>query len=1456
MVAMKNKRYFGMKRNAFAILLGYFGVLPVFGVTSGVLFASELNDIRVERTEEHLVNWDFDDDSMKPTNRSVDNFDAILSAGEAQVVSYINNNPNGRAISANRWNSVEASWTIVLSSVGYKDIKVSSVQRSSATGPANFVLEWSADGLSWKKVTGGEIQVDINWSNSAAEVAELALPDVTSNLPRLWLRWRVLDNIAVNGNNVTTSGTSAIDNIQIHGTRFGIGLPFVEQPRLSVLRNSIQGRASVDGNGHSEVKAAALVCERTDSASVHQVVNIDGIRKVQNIALTDLPQPSEWRCLIEASNDAGTARTDPQILQIQPPPLPYDEKPDLAAKSIQLLQRTDSEIKITWQNGSGERRIATVSYSDETCVADSMRFYRALSEIGAGHEVSPGCFVIYNGYGNSATVEGLTAFTSVTFSVIEYNGDGGRENYRWHDAPRARFQTRPTPPEDLAGLRIYHIDSEQVSILWDIPEDGEVRFALIDEGVRRPDLLQFEKDAYGETVYSPEIERVCESARPCILTREQLQGKLFWGWNVAGPTGHKNVQAGEPEQLNIEWPAEGGFQELANWSFDTEVNVPDRAIWLLQLTELTIEGARDRGYAAGNSGRAFSTDRWNDPNDKHMGFSLSTVGYELMQISFRAVASNTGPESLVVWCEIPETEMFFAGKHQTYANWRESQPMVYDLPEQCLGHPEVYLTITPRGDIARNGNSIAAGGTLRLDDLSIYAKPGNPALPILEAPMLTLLNDETMVLTTKVYSDGTRPLTDRYVQFESILENWRYIYQIDFGDNPFTEVTLREFPKGALVYAKYCVTNALGSVCADSAEIMTPFSIPESDAHIQAYIKGADQIETQVMYDSDDVLLLIGHSRYGEPVLRDSIGITNAHAYFIIDQKYVSKAETVTFKDLTPGTSYRIWAIPVNGTQDVARFARPPFSYTDVAVPKLSAPDGQIVNLHAAQDKSGSVELEWGYSDTTLPQFIVIAGPSERPAAKPNDDRSYRASMEWGKGHKIGIDAYVIASGSFNAIQIDGLKRTREWKITIMPYNELNGAISYAYDTRVELILPVVIQDETYITAREVSVSPPGTRVRISGSVISSVENRLWLATPDGNAAIHTENSAVMFTPGDSLYAVIRVGDVIHELLWIENFFVNPEMQVKEGNVTSELPDSLIHSFHRVNLGNMIFKGLNQETGCAEFQQRGKTRRKVRVCDVSDVLNFGEEGMISGIPVLDRSGQLRIDQSVFQGYGLQKASPVFPENEAVISLSGETSDSLHFTWEIPAHIYPGDFFPDSTQFKYRFIISSFHNDAAIVDTILNSVTFGLPISELLELTGAEYPRCTELAFQWNVTVEKVDFQFRGKPFEEAQFFYVNSCIMLTNNDLEFEERSFEVHSPYPNPFNPSTSVSLYLPYSSNLEIQVFDLLGRHCATIQNGIMSSGRHVFSWNAQGFASGVYIFRIHWNEITQHKMVTLVR
>jgi hypothetical protein len=86
---------------------------------------------------------------------------------------------------------------------------------------------------------------------------------------------------------------------------------------------------------------------------------------------------------------------------------------------------------------------------------------------------------------------------------------------------------------------------------------------------------------------------------------------------------------------------------------------------------------------------------------------------------------------------------------------------------------------------------------------------------------------------------------------------------------------------------------------------------------------------------------------------------------------------------------------------------------------------------------------------------------------------------------------------------------------------------------------------------------------------------------------------------------------------------------------------------------------------------------------------------------------------------------------------------------------------------------------------------------------------------------------------------------------------WEIGNAYPNPFNPSTTVSVSIPLASRIHVAVYNVLGQRVAVLEDGVFMAGIHRFVWNANGLASGVYFLRVEApGHMQKMQKVVLVR
>lgn len=79
---------------------------------------------------------------------------------------------------------------------------------------------------------------------------------------------------------------------------------------------------------------------------------------------------------------------------------------------------------------------------------------------------------------------------------------------------------------------------------------------------------------------------------------------------------------------------------------------------------------------------------------------------------------------------------------------------------------------------------------------------------------------------------------------------------------------------------------------------------------------------------------------------------------------------------------------------------------------------------------------------------------------------------------------------------------------------------------------------------------------------------------------------------------------------------------------------------------------------------------------------------------------------------------------------------------------------------------------------------------------------------------------------------------------------------YPNPFNATTTIAFELPAPLRVNLTVYDILGRHTATLLNGIRGAGVHHIAFDGSQLASGVYIVRLAAGQTVHSTKIVLIK
>jgi len=84
---------------------------------------------------------------------------------------------------------------------------------------------------------------------------------------------------------------------------------------------------------------------------------------------------------------------------------------------------------------------------------------------------------------------------------------------------------------------------------------------------------------------------------------------------------------------------------------------------------------------------------------------------------------------------------------------------------------------------------------------------------------------------------------------------------------------------------------------------------------------------------------------------------------------------------------------------------------------------------------------------------------------------------------------------------------------------------------------------------------------------------------------------------------------------------------------------------------------------------------------------------------------------------------------------------------------------------------------------------------------------------------------------------------------------------FPNPFNPTTTISFSIPLNSKAELAIYNIEGQKVKSLVNTYLYKGEHSFTWNGndetgKSVGSGMYFYKLKTSESTLTRKMLLLK
>jgi len=115
---------------------------------------------------------------------------------------------------------------------------------------------------------------------------------------------------------------------------------------------------------------------------------------------------------------------------------------------------------------------------------------------------------------------------------------------------------------------------------------------------------------------------------------------------------------------------------------------------------------------------------------------------------------------------------------------------------------------------------------------------------------------------------------------------------------------------------------------------------------------------------------------------------------------------------------------------------------------------------------------------------------------------------------------------------------------------------------------------------------------------------------------------------------------------------------------------------------------------------------------------------------------------------------------------------------------------------------------------------------------------------YSYRINQIDYDGTSEYFELEQVIKINP------------PGNFTLLQNYPNPFNPSTTIQFVIPEKSNVVITIFNSIGEDVLTLINEEKAAGSYEVNFNASGFTSGIYYYKLQTDDFVQTKKMILMK
>ena len=130
----------------------------------------------------------------------------------------------------------------------------------------------------------------------------------------------------------------------------------------------------------------------------------------------------------------------------------------------------------------------------------------------------------------------------------------------------------------------------------------------------------------------------------------------------------------------------------------------------------------------------------------------------------------------------------------------------------------------------------------------------------------------------------------------------------------------------------------------------------------------------------------------------------------------------------------------------------------------------------------------------------------------------------------------------------------------------------------------------------------------------------------------------------------------------------------------------------------------------------------------------------------------------------------------------------------------------------------------------------------------DVPECIASSEHFNISLDQFYYSFMITDSQD--------CEVAGIVDNGYYPNKFKLYNPYPNPFNPTTTIEFSIPQTEFVTVKVYNIVGHEITTLINDELFTGNYSIKWDGRHQPSGLYFVQIESRSFSKTRKMVLIK